>query len=52
MASDEKSEPHPVTERTTAPQSPYSVRQVGIGFVILVLGLILVFAIPTMLSMA
>lgn len=52
MATDEESEPDPVTERTTAPQSPYGVRQVGIGFVVLVLGLILVFAIPTLLSIA
>jgi hypothetical protein len=32
--------------RETAPQSPYSMRQVGIGFAVLAVGLAVTFAIP------
>ena len=46
----EDQEPHPVTERTTAPQSAYSVRQVGIGFLILLIGLALIVGVPGALA--
>lgn len=39
----------PLTERTTAPQSPYTMRQVGIGFVVLLVGLLVAFGIPLLL---
>lgn len=39
----------PATERTTAPQSPYTMRRVGIGFVVLVVGVLLVFVLPAVL---
>ncbi len=38
----------PLAERTTAPQSPYSMRQAGIGFVVLLVGLLVTFGIPTL----
>ena len=33
-------------ERVTSPMQPYSKREVGIGFVVLVVGLVVAFAIP------
>lgn len=48
-AEDEK---EPSEGRSTAPQSPYTMRAVGIGFVILVVGLAIAFAIPALLSAA
>jgi heme-binding NEAT domain protein len=39
----------PLSERTTAPQSPYSMKQVGIGFVVLLIGLLVAFGIPLLL---
>jgi hypothetical protein len=41
-------DPHatPATARSTAPQSDFSTSQVGIGFAILVVGLIVAFGIP------
>jgi hypothetical protein len=38
-----------VAERETAPQSPYTMRDVGIGAVVTVLGLILAFVLPVLL---
>lgn len=38
------------TERSTAPQSPYSTRDVAIGFVVLAVGLLITFAIPLVLG--
>lgn len=35
-------------ERTTAPQSRYGRTQVGIGFIVLAIGCLLVFAIPAL----
>lgn len=35
-----------VDKRMTAPQQPYTSREVGIGFLILVIGLVLTFVIP------
>ena len=35
--------------RTTAPQSPYTDRQVGIGFAVLAVGLLVAFAVPLLL---
>lgn len=32
--------------RSTAPQSPFTIRDVGIGFVVLLVGLLLTFGIP------
>jgi hypothetical protein len=39
----------PAAERTTAPQSPYTMRQVGIGFAILLVGLLIAFGLPLLL---
>lgn len=39
----------PLSERTTAPQSPYTMGQVGVGFVVLLVGLLVVFGIPLLL---
>ncbi|WP_101296609.1 DUF7550 family protein [Halegenticoccus soli] len=36
--------------RSTAPQSPYSMRQVGIGFAVLLVGLAITFGIPLALT--
>jgi hypothetical protein len=33
-------------ERTTAPMGEYTVRDVGVGFVVLVVGLLVTFGIP------
>ena len=35
-------------ERTTAPQSPYTMRDVGVGLIVLLIGLVLVFVVPTL----
>lgn len=43
-------EPRP-DERQTAPQGPYTTRQVGIGFLIAVLGMVLVFGVPIALTL-
>lgn len=40
----------PAAERTTAPQSPYTMRQVGIGFGILAVGLLITFGVPLLLA--
>ncbi|WP_457590054.1 DUF7550 family protein [Halalkalicoccus salilacus] len=53
VSAPEKEQPNvkvPAAERTTAPQSPYSMRQVGIGFVVLVVGLLVVFGVPLVLA--
>lgn len=39
-----------IWSRTTAPQSPYSSREISIGIVVLVIGLLVVFGIPLMLT--
>jgi hypothetical protein len=39
----------PLADRTTAPQSPYSMKQVGIGFAVLLIGLLVAFGIPLLL---
>lgn len=39
----------PLAERTTAPQSPYTMQQVGIGFAVLVVGLLVAFGVPLLL---
>lgn len=33
-------------ERVTSPMQPYSMREVGIGFAVLLVGLVVAFAIP------
>lgn len=48
-------EPHPnekeyATERTTAPQSPYTSRDVVAGFVVALVGMALVFGVPLLLA--
>ncbi|WP_122090707.1 DUF7550 family protein [Halalkalicoccus subterraneus] len=40
---------HPLAERTTAPQSPYTTKQAGIGVAVLVVGLLVTFGIPVLL---
>ena len=39
----------PAVERTTAPQSPYSSRAAGIGFVVMLIGVAVVFGVPLLL---
>lgn len=39
----------PFTERSTAPQSPYTNRDVGIGFIILLIAIALVYGVPVLL---
>ncbi|WP_192927965.1 DUF7550 family protein [Halococcus salsus] len=36
--------------RETAPMSPFSARAAGIGFVVLLIGLVVVFGIPVVLG--
>jgi len=36
----------PATGRSTAPQSPYTLREVGIGFAVLAAGLVVAFGLP------
>ena len=40
----------PLWERSTAPQSSYSMRQVGIGFLVLLVGAAITFGIPLFLG--
>ncbi|KTG09973.1 hypothetical protein AUR64_10185 [Haloprofundus marisrubri] len=53
---EEGTEPHQEAEdtmagaRTTAPQSAYTTSQVGTGFVVLLVGLLVVFGIPLLLA--
>lgn len=42
----EEFEPEYATERTTAPQSPYTMRDVGVGTAIALGGMVLVFGVP------
>jgi hypothetical protein len=37
-------------DRETAPMSPFSARAAGIGFVVLLVGLVVVFGIPVVLG--
>ena len=39
----------PVWARETAPQSPYTKRQVGIGLVVLAVGALVAFGVPLLL---
>lgn len=45
----EEETPAGIWARTTAPQSPYSMSQVGAGLVIFVVGLMITFGVPMML---
>jgi len=38
------------TGRETAPQSPYTARDVGVGAVVALVGLLVVFAVPLVLA--
>lgn len=40
----------PAAERTTAPQSPYTMRQAGIGFAVLLVGLLVIFGVPLLFA--
>jgi hypothetical protein len=40
----------PVSQRSTAPQSDFTTRQVGIGIAVLAAGLIVAFALPLLLA--
>lgn len=43
---------HDVSEgRTTAPMSPYSTRDVGVGAVVLAIGLIVAFGLPLLATL-
>lgn len=37
-------------KRTTAPQSGYSMRDVGVGFVVMAVGLVVTFVVPYALA--
>ncbi|MFC6941591.1 hypothetical protein ACFQE8_16715 [Salinirubellus sp. GCM10025818] len=43
-------DPHEEAERSTAPQSPYTDREVGIGAAIALAGMVLVFLVPILLT--
>ena len=45
-------DPNPATveERMTAPQSPYSLRHVAIGILVLLIGVLIAFVLPTIAS--
>jgi hypothetical protein len=45
-----ESDPKPATERKTAPQTPYTMRDVGVGAVIALVGILLVFVVPYLLT--
>lgn len=47
---DEHAHDPPETERTTAPQSPYSMRDVAVGAVVALLGLLLTFGVPLLFA--
>lgn len=47
---DEEFEPEYATERQTAPQGPYTGRDVAVGFAIAAVGLLVVFGIPLLLA--
>lgn len=53
-AETETEEPEPAENdlwaRETAPQSPYSMRQVGIGLVVLAIGAAVAFGVPLALA--
>jgi len=44
-------EPRP-DHRQTAPQAPYTSRQAGIGFLVALLGMVLVFVVPLLVTIA
>ena len=45
-----ESDPKPATERKTAPQTPYSMRDVGVGAIVAAVGILLVFVVPYLLT--
>jgi hypothetical protein len=47
---EEEFQPEFVTERQTAPQGPYTGRDVAVGFVVAVVGLLVTFGIPLLLA--
>lgn len=49
-STDEEPSVDPIWDRTTAPQSPFTTRDVGIGFLILLIGLIVIFGIPILIG--
>ncbi|PSP97736.1 hypothetical protein BRC94_09700 [Halobacteriales archaeon QS_5_70_17] len=57
LETDDHSDPHEQTpeprpdHRQTAPQGPYTSRQTGIGSLIVVLGMVLVFVVPVVLTL-
>ncbi|SNZ04490.1 hypothetical protein SAMN06269185_0579 [Natronoarchaeum philippinense] len=46
----EEGEKSPAEARTTAPQSTYTMRDVGIGAAVTVVGLLLAFVVPFLLA--
>lgn len=46
----EEFEPEYATERQTAPQGPYTSRDVAVGFVVAAVGLAVTFGIPLLLA--
>lgn len=47
---DHDSHDAPATARTTAPQSDYTMRDVGVGVLVAVVGLVIAFGIPIALA--
>lgn len=45
MADDDSSE---LPERTTAPQSPFGAREIRLGLLVLVIGIVITFGIPAL----
>lgn len=43
---DDRAADEPTTERSTAPQSPYTAKQIGIGALIAAVGIAVTFGIP------
>lgn len=49
-ADDEPEEEAGIWARTTAPQSDFTTREVGEGFVVLLVGLVVAFVLPLLLA--
>lgn len=47
---DEGDEATGIWARTTAPQTPFTMSQVGTGFVVLAIGLLVAFGLPLLLA--
>lgn len=48
---DDSEEPERADGRSTAPQSEYTLRDVGVGFLVLLIGAVVAFAVPIALTL-